>query len=73
MAAWNKVKGEAAILALNEEGLGPLGNGEVVWLKLDLSDPCNAKKAAKEFMAKEDRLDVLSTVPLGLDVILGQH
>ena len=72
MAAWNKAKAEAAILALNEEGLGP-GNGEVVWLELDLSDSCNAKKAVKEFMAKEDRLDVLSTVPSGLDVILGQH
>ncbi|KIM51165.1 hypothetical protein SCLCIDRAFT_143847 [Scleroderma citrinum Foug A] len=60
MAARNKAKAEAAISALNEEGLGP-GNGEVVWLELDLSDPRNAKKAAKEFMAKEDRLDVLNT------------
>ena len=31
-----------------EDGLGP-GNGEVVWLKLDLEDPRNAKKAAEEF------------------------
>ncbi|KIM51180.1 hypothetical protein SCLCIDRAFT_1224792 [Scleroderma citrinum Foug A] len=58
MAARNKVKAEAAISALKEEGLGP-GNGEVVWLELDLSDPRNAKRAAKEFMRKEDRLDVL--------------
>jgi len=72
MAARNKARAEAAILALNEEGLGP-GNGEVVWLELDLSDPRNAKKAAKEFMTKEDRLDVLSTSPSGLDVIHGQR
>ncbi|KIM59867.1 hypothetical protein SCLCIDRAFT_125341 [Scleroderma citrinum Foug A] len=58
MAAQNKARAEAAISALNKEGLG-LGNGEVVWLELNLSNPCNAKKAAKEFMAKEDRLDVL--------------
>ena len=72
MAARNKAKAEAAISALNEEGLGP-GNGEVVWLELDLSNPHNTKKAAKEFMAKEDRLDVLSMVPSGLDVIRGQR
>ena len=72
MAAQNKARAEAAISALNKEGLG-LGNGEVVWLELNLSNPCNAKKAAKEFMAKEDRLDVLSMVPSGLDVICGQH
>ncbi|KIM51177.1 hypothetical protein SCLCIDRAFT_12194 [Scleroderma citrinum Foug A] len=58
MAARNKARAGAAISALHKEGLGP-GNGEVVWLELDLSDPRNAKKAAKEFMAKEDRLDVL--------------
>ena len=72
MAARNKVKAEAAISALKEEGLGP-GNGEVVWLELDLSDPRNAKRAAKEFMRKEDRLDVLSTSPSRLDVIRGQR
>jgi len=71
MAARNKAKAQAAILALNEEGLGP-GNGVVVWLELDLNDPRNAKKAAQEFMTKEDRLDVLSTPPSELDVIHGQ-
>ena len=64
MASRNKARAEAAISALHKEELGP-GNGEVVWLELDLSDPRNAKKAAKEFMAKEDRLDVLSTSPSG--------
>ncbi|KAG6330448.1 hypothetical protein ID866_8642 [Astraeus odoratus] len=58
MAARNKAKAEAAIAQLQSEGLGP-GNGEVVWLELDLCDPRNAKKAAREFMSKEDRLDVL--------------
>ncbi|KAJ3507525.1 hypothetical protein NLJ89_g6256 [Agrocybe chaxingu] len=39
-------------------GLGP-GNGQVLWLKCDLSDPRDAKKAAQEFLAKEERLDIL--------------
>ncbi|OAX40087.1 NAD(P)-binding protein [Rhizopogon vinicolor AM-OR11-026] len=58
MAARNQSRAEAAIAQLKEEGLGP-GNGEVVWLELDLKDPRNAKKAAEEFMKKEKRLDVL--------------
>ena len=49
-----------AIAKLESEGLGP-GNGQIIWLKLDLSDPRNAKKAAEEFMTKEKRLDILST------------
>ena len=59
MAARNKAKAEAAISQLYEEGLGP-GNGQVIWLELELSDPRNAKKMAKEFMEREKRLDVLS-------------
>lgn len=58
MAARNKARAEAAIAKLKSEGLGP-GNGEVIWLELDLGDPRNPKKAAQEFMDKEDRLDVL--------------
>ncbi|OJA18621.1 hypothetical protein AZE42_01759 [Rhizopogon vesiculosus] len=58
MAARNQSKAEEAIAQLKEEGLGP-GNGEVIWLELDLKDPRNAKKAAEEFMKKEKRLDVL--------------
>ena len=48
-----------AIAKLESEGLGP-GNGQIIWLKLDLSDPRNAKTAAEEFMNKEKRLDILS-------------
>jgi hypothetical protein len=59
MAARNKTKAEEAIAKLKREGLGP-GNGEVIWLELDLIDPRNAKTAAQEFMSKEKRLDVLS-------------
>ncbi|KAF9225117.1 NAD(P)-binding protein [Gyrodon lividus] len=58
MAARNKSKAEEAIAKLKQEGLAP-GNGEVVWLELDLSDPRNAKKTAEEFLSKESRLDVL--------------
>ncbi|KAF8132514.1 hypothetical protein EV363DRAFT_1328669 [Boletus edulis] len=58
MAARSKTRAEEAIAKLKREGLGP-GNGEVVWLELDLVDPRNAKATAREFMSKEKRLDVL--------------
>lgn len=35
------------------------GYGQVLWLRLDLSDPTQAKSAAKEFATKEKRLDIL--------------
>lgn len=54
MASRNKEKAEAAIAKLKELGLE-----HVVWLELDLSDPRNAKTAAKEFTNKENRLDIL--------------
>lgn len=59
MAARNKTRAEEAIAKLKQEGLGP-GNGEVIWLELDLIDPRNAKTTAQEFMRKEKRLDILS-------------
>ncbi|KAG2095902.1 NAD(P)-binding protein [Suillus discolor] len=58
MAARNQNKAEEAIAQLKAEGLGP-GNGDIIWLELDLKDPRNAKKAAEEFMKQEKRLDVL--------------
>ncbi|KAG0702645.1 NAD(P)-binding protein [Suillus ampliporus] len=58
MAARNQSRAEAAIAQLKAEGLGP-GNGDVIWLELDLKDPRNAKKTAEEFMKLEKRLDVL--------------
>lgn len=58
MAARSQTKAEEAIAQLKAEGLGP-GNGDIIWLKLDLKDPRNAKKAAEEFMKQEKRLDVL--------------
>ena len=39
-------------------GLTP-GNGELAFLKLDLSDPAEAKRAAEEFLKLESRLDIL--------------
>ncbi|KAG2095897.1 uncharacterized protein F5147DRAFT_840085 [Suillus discolor] len=59
MAARNQSRAEEAIAQLKAEGLGP-GNGDVIWLELDLKDPRNAKKAAEVFMKQENRLDVLS-------------
>ncbi|KAI0073653.1 NAD-P-binding protein [Panus rudis PR-1116 ss-1] len=58
MGARSEEKAKAAIERLKKEGLGP-GNGEVIWLPLDLSDPKEAKKAAEDFLTKEKRLDVL--------------
>ncbi|KAG1856365.1 NAD(P)-binding protein [Suillus subalutaceus] len=58
MAARNQTKAEEAIAQLKAEGLGP-GNGDVIWLELDLKDPRNAKKAGERFMKQEKRLDVL--------------
>lgn len=48
---------EAAVTRLEDEGIG---DGSVHWLHLNLSDPRLAKKAAQEFLEREDRLDILS-------------
>ncbi|KAJ8483133.1 hypothetical protein ONZ45_g14712 [Pleurotus djamor] len=58
LAARNESAAAAAISKLKSEGLGP-GNGEIVWLKLDLSDPKLAKEAGEAFLKLESRLDVL--------------
>lgn len=62
LAARSESKATGAIAGLQAEGLGP-GHGEVVWLKLDLSDPRTAKAAAEEFLGREARLDVLGVFP----------
>ncbi|KAJ3503897.1 hypothetical protein NLJ89_g8230 [Agrocybe chaxingu] len=58
LAARNQGRAEACLERVKREGLEP-GNGEVIWLKLDLSDPRDAKKSAEDFLARESRLDVL--------------
>ncbi|GLB39252.1 putative enoyl-(Acyl carrier protein) reductase [Lyophyllum shimeji] len=58
LAARNEERASNAIAKLREDGF-TLGNGDVMWLKLDLSDPRDAKKAAEEFLSKEQRLDIL--------------
>ncbi|CAA7263255.1 unnamed protein product [Cyclocybe aegerita] len=58
LAARDQGRAEACIERLKREGSEP-GGGEVTWLKLDLSDPRDAKKCAQDFLAKESRLDVL--------------
>ncbi|RPD65672.1 NAD-P-binding protein [Lentinus tigrinus ALCF2SS1-7] len=58
LTARNEERAKAALERLNAEGLAP-GNGTVVWLELDLSDPRKAKKSAESFLEKETRLDVL--------------
>lgn len=59
MATRSEEKYKGALARLESENLG---DGSVHWLKLDLSDPRLAKSAAQEFLGKEDRLDILSTL-----------
>ncbi|KAG6840994.1 hypothetical protein C0991_002774 [Blastosporella zonata] len=58
LAARNEERAMRAIETLRLEGFAP-GNGQVAWLKLDLSDPRDAKKAAEDFLTMEKRLDIL--------------
>jgi NAD(P)-dependent dehydrogenase (short-subunit alcohol dehydrogenase family) len=63
MEAIERLKAELDV-ASSSEGKGKGGGGgpepgEVVWLKLNLSDPREAKKAAEEFLEREGRLDIL--------------
>ncbi|TDL29018.1 NAD-P-binding protein [Rickenella mellea] len=58
LAARNESRATGALFRLDAEGRGP-GNGDVVWLKLDLSDPRAAKQSAEVFLQKEQRLDIL--------------
>ncbi|TFK39296.1 NAD-P-binding protein [Crucibulum laeve] len=64
LAARSESKATAAIAALKKEFeekglLWGKDYGEILWQKLDLSDPRDAKKSAEEFLKKEERLDVL--------------
>lgn len=63
MGARNEEKAKAAIEKIRKAGLEP-GNGEVVWLPLDYSDPRDAKKAAEGFLEKEERLDILGELAI---------
>lgn len=56
LAARNETQATEVIAQLKrEDDL----RGEVVYLKLDLSDPRLARKSAEEFKTKENRLDIL--------------
>lgn len=56
MASRSETRAKSAMERLATDGLG---RGEVHYLNLDLSDPCTAKAAAKEFFGRESRLDIL--------------
>jgi len=58
LAARDESRATGAMAQLERDDLGP-GNGEVVWLKLDLSTVKEAKQAAEEFLKLETRLDIL--------------
>ncbi|ESK90273.1 hypothetical protein Moror_7656 [Moniliophthora roreri MCA 2997] len=59
MGARDEKKALEAIENLKKDESWKGKGGQVVWLKVDLSDPREAKKAAQDFLTKEKRLDVL--------------
>lgn len=59
LAAMDESCTTEAIERLKAEGGAGPGNGEIVWLKLDLSDIRGTKLAAEDFIRKEKRLDIL--------------
>ena len=59
MGARNEKKAQEAIEELKKDESWKDKGGEVLWLKLDLSDPREAKKAAEDFLTKEKRLDII--------------
>ena len=58
LAARSKDRALQAIARLRSEGLEP-GNGEVLWLELDLALPTKVQKSAATFLREEKRLDIL--------------
>jgi len=60
-------KATAAIARLETDNPSLKGRGLVVWLPLDLTRPADVKKSAENFLAKEERLDIL-----GIQASLGR-
>ncbi|KAJ7223260.1 hypothetical protein GGX14DRAFT_352243 [Mycena pura] len=60
MATPDEDRTQEALKRVAQEGREP-GLGQVLWHELDLSDPRSAKASAERFMARETKLDVLST------------
>ncbi|KAJ7683577.1 NAD-P-binding protein [Mycena rosella] len=65
MAARDEGRAAAAIKQLQDENIN---DGSVHWLKLDLSDPRDARRAANEVLEKEQRLDILGTFIMQLAI-----
>ncbi|KAJ3886417.1 hypothetical protein GG344DRAFT_81729 [Lentinula edodes] len=64
MASRNEEKAQKAIEEIeaelrNSDGEGESSKGSIYWLKLDLSDPRSVKEIGTDFLAKEERLDIL--------------
>lgn len=60
LAARSEEKAAHAIARMEKEGLGE-HPGELIWLPIDLTDPHRAKAAAKWFIKRETKLDILGT------------
>ncbi|KAJ3926756.1 MAG: hypothetical protein NXY57DRAFT_947743 [Lentinula lateritia] len=65
MASRSKEKAQKAIEEIGAKLQNGGGEGEskgsVHWFKLELADPHSVKEAATEFLAKKERLDILTT------------
>ncbi|KAJ7901656.1 NAD-P-binding protein [Mycena leptocephala] len=61
MGARDEGRALEAIKQLQAENIN---DGSVHWLKLDLSDPRAAQRAAQEFLEKENRLDIIAAQEL---------
>jgi NAD(P)-dependent dehydrogenase (short-subunit alcohol dehydrogenase family) len=57
LGARSETRANDALRKLKEEGIG---NGQVEFLKVDLVSIRDSKRAAEEFLSKEDKLDILS-------------
>ncbi|KAA1471872.1 NAD-P-binding protein [Dentipellis sp. KUC8613] len=60
LACRSEAKAKAAIVGIEKTSPSSKRQQRLVWLPLDLSSVHSAKKAAEEFLAREDRLDILS-------------
>ncbi|KAA1474634.1 NAD-P-binding protein [Dentipellis sp. KUC8613] len=62
LACRSEEKAAAAIADIERTSPALKGQERLVWLPLDLSSVHSAKKAAEEFLSKEDRLDILIAI-----------
>ncbi|KAL9118216.1 MAG: hypothetical protein Q9187_005240, partial [Circinaria calcarea] len=60
MGARSKERAKEAIGRIKRAHLEVRNNGNLIWLPLDLTYPADVVRSAKDFMAREKRLEILS-------------